>query len=191
MAYAGSNYAKINFVGGAVFFSKFGLFFPENCNFAHKFKDITAMRLILVPFTPKWPMLVPIMQIWNLSGVPFLQNFGFFCPENCNFAHNIKGIAAMRLILVPFIPKWPMPVPMMQKWKFSGMPSLRNLVFFCLENCNFAHNFKGIAAMRVILVPITQNGICPFQWCRNQICRGAVFAKFWLFSLKIAFLLIT
>ena len=37
---------------------------------------------------------------------------GLFCPENCNFGHNYKGIAAMRLILVPFISKWLMPVPM-------------------------------------------------------------------------------
>ena len=52
MAYGGSNGAKMKFVGGAVF-AKFGLFCPENCNFAHIFKGIAAMRLILVRFTPK------------------------------------------------------------------------------------------------------------------------------------------
>ena len=50
----------MKFVGGAVF-AKFGLFCPEKCNFAHNFKDIAAMRLILVSIPPKWPMPVLIM----------------------------------------------------------------------------------------------------------------------------------
>ena len=61
MAYVGSKGAKIKFVGGAVF-AKFGLFFPENCNFAYNFKGIAAMRLILVPSISKWPMAVPMVQ---------------------------------------------------------------------------------------------------------------------------------
>ena len=61
MAYAASNDAKMKFVGGAVF-AKFGLFCPENCNFAHNFKSIAAMRLILVPSISKWPMPVPMVQ---------------------------------------------------------------------------------------------------------------------------------
>ena len=61
MAYAGANGAKKKYVRGAVF-AKFGLFCPENCNFAHIFIGIAAIRLILVPLIPKWPMPVPIMQ---------------------------------------------------------------------------------------------------------------------------------
>ena len=55
MANAGSNGAKMKFVWGAVF-AKFGLFCPENCNFALNFKGIAAMRLVLVLFIPKWTM---------------------------------------------------------------------------------------------------------------------------------------
>ena len=80
MAYAASNGAKMNFVGGADF-AKFGLFCPENCNFAHNFKGIAAMRLILVPFIPKWPIPVPMVQKRNMSGLPFLQNLGFSAPK--------------------------------------------------------------------------------------------------------------
>ena len=61
MAYAGSNRAKMKFVRGAVF-AKFGLFCPPNCNFAHNFKGIAAMRVIIVPITPKWPLPVPMLQ---------------------------------------------------------------------------------------------------------------------------------
>ena len=129
MAYTASIDAKKKFVGGA----KFQLFCPENCNFAHNFKSIAAMRLILVPSISKWPMPVTMVQKWNLSGVPFLQNLGFFFTENCNFAHNFKGIAAMRLILVPFIQKRPMPVPMVQKWNLSGVPFLPNLGLVALK----------------------------------------------------------
>ena len=60
MAYAGCNGANMKFVGSAVF-CKIWAFFPENCNFAHNFKTIAAMRLILVPFISKWPMPVPLM----------------------------------------------------------------------------------------------------------------------------------
>ena len=80
MAYAGCNGAKLKFVGGAVF-AKFGLFFPENCNFAHNFKGIAAMWLILVPFIPKRPMPVPMVQKRNMSRVSFFQNFGIFDPK--------------------------------------------------------------------------------------------------------------
>ena len=77
MAYAGANGAKKKYVPGAVFagsngaimkfvgganFAKFGLFCPENCNFAHNFKGIAAMRLILVSSISKWPMLLPMVQ---------------------------------------------------------------------------------------------------------------------------------
>ena len=48
-----------------------------------------------------------------VGGADF-ANLGFF-PENCNFAYNFKGVAAMSLILVPFISKRPMPVLMVQK----------------------------------------------------------------------------
>ena len=79
MAYASSNDAKMKLVGGAVFV-KFGLLCLENCNFAHNVKGIAAMRLILVRFTPKWPMLIRMMAkikfVW-----PFLQNLGFFAPK--------------------------------------------------------------------------------------------------------------
>ena len=61
MAYAGSNGAKMKFVGGSVF-AKFWLFCPENGNFAYNFKGIAAMWLILVPLTPKWPMPDPVVQ---------------------------------------------------------------------------------------------------------------------------------
>ena len=61
MAYAASNDTNMNFVGGAVF-AKFGLFCPENGNFVHNFKSVAAMRLILVPFLSKWPMLLPMVQ---------------------------------------------------------------------------------------------------------------------------------
>ena len=61
MAYAGSNGANKKFVEAAVF-AKFGLFCPENCNFAHNFKGIAAMRLILVPIISKWPMPVLMVQ---------------------------------------------------------------------------------------------------------------------------------
>ena len=51
MAYAGSNDAKMKFVGGAVF-AKFGLFWPQNCIFAANFKSIVDRGLILVAIIP-------------------------------------------------------------------------------------------------------------------------------------------
>ena len=62
MAYAGSNDAKMNFVGGAVF-AKCGLFCPQNYIFALNFKSIADRGLILVAIPPKWLVVVPMMHI--------------------------------------------------------------------------------------------------------------------------------
>ena len=72
MAYAGSNGAKMKFVGGGVF-AKFGLFCPENGNFAHHVKGIAAMRLNLVLFMP------------NTDSIDAKMKFGIICPHNCIF----------------------------------------------------------------------------------------------------------
>ena len=48
-----------------------------------------------------------------VGGAVFAK-FGLFCPENCIFTHNFKGVEAMRLISVPSISKGPMPIPMVQ-----------------------------------------------------------------------------
>ena len=136
MAYAGSNDAKINFVRGAVF-AKFGLFFPENCNFALDIKGIAALRIILVPIS---------------------QN-------SLNLFQWRKNEILGRVIFVKFV-------------LFS-----KKIAFLLLFS-------KALQIEGYFWLLSPHNGLCRFQWCQNEIWQGYRFVNLGFFAPKIAFLLL-